>query len=294
MAVEQLLEDYRERAEKVLEKSLPSANDLPGYLHEAMRYAALGGGKRVRAVLVYAAGQAVGTAPAELDAPAAAIELIHAYSLVHDDLPAMDDDDLRRGKPTCHKAFGEATAILVGDALQSLAFEVLAEQDSVNATIPMAMIRELASAAGSRGMCGGQAIDMEAVGQQLTLEQLETMHAYKTGALIRAGVRLGVLSQPTTVPETLERLDDYARAVGLAFQIRDDILDVVADTETLGKPQGSDAARRKPTYTALLGLEGAREKTRALHRRALDDLKPFGPSADPLRALADYIVKRAN
>ncbi|WP_303902092.1 (2E,6E)-farnesyl diphosphate synthase [Thiohalomonas denitrificans] len=294
MVIEQLLGDYRERTEAVLERSLPSPDDLPGYLHEAMRYAALGGGKRVRAVLVYAAGQVVGTPPSELDAPAAAVELIHAYSLVHDDLPAMDDDDLRRGKPTCHKAFGEATAILAGDALQSLAFEVLAECTAGNAAVRMAMVRELAFAAGSRGMCGGQAIDMEAVGQQLTLEQLETMHAYKTGALIRAGVRLGVLSQSTVVPKTLERLDDYARAIGLAFQIRDDILDVVADTETLGKPQGSDAARRKPTYTALLGLEGAREKTRALHRRALDDLKPFGPSADPLRALADYIVKRAN
>ncbi len=294
MSIEQLLRNYRERTEAALERWLPSSDDLPGELHEAMRYAVLGGGKRVRAVLVYAAGQIVGTPLSELDAPAAAIELIHAYSLVHDDLPAMDDDDLRRGKPTCHKAYGEATAILVGDALQSMAFEVLAGEAGVNAEARMTMVRELAFAAGSRGMCGGQAIDMGAVGQQLTLEQLETMHAYKTGALIRAGIRLGALSQPAVDPETLERLDDYARAVGLAFQIRDDILDVEADTATLGKPQGSDAARHKPTYTALLGLEDAKEKARALHRRALEDLASFGPEAEPLRGLADYIVERAH
>ena len=287
MSIERLLGDYRARTEAALERLLPSRDDLPGYLHEAMRYTVLGGGKRIRAFLVYAAGQVVGTPLSELDAPAAAIELIHAYSLVHDDLPAMDDDELRRGKPTCHRAYGEATAILVGDALQSLAFQVLAEDAKDNAAVRTAMIRELAFSAGSRGMCGGQALDMEAVGQQITLEQLETMHSYKTGALIRAGVRLGVMSRPTVVPETLDRLDDYARAIGLAFQIRDDILDVVTDTQTLGKPQGSDAARRKPTYTALLGLEGAREKAKALHGRALEDLKAFGPSAEPLRGLAN-------
>lgn len=296
MSLERLLREYRNRCEAALESWLPAPETLPQHLHQAMRYSVLGGGKRVRALLVYAAGEVVGSEPARLDGPAAAVELIHAYSLVHDDLPAMDDDDLRRGKPTCHRAYDEATAILVGDALQSLAFEVLANDPAIGASpaVRVALVRELAAAAGSRGMCGGQAIDMAAVGRQLDLEQLQTMHAYKTGALIRASVRMGALTRPDVPAETLERLDDYAKAMGLAFQIRDDILDVEADTETLGKPQGSDAARNKPTYTALLGIEGAREKAQSLHRRALDDLAPFGEAAATLRGLADFIVERAS
>ncbi len=291
MSLPEFLDACRRRVDAALERQLPSQDVLPERLHEAMRYAVFNGGKRVRPVLVYAAGEVIdGDGPA-LDAAACAVELIHAYSLVHDDLPAMDDDDLRRGKPTCHKAYDEATAILVGDALQTLAFEVLA--NAGQAPNGLALIRELAVAAGSRGMCGGQAIDMGAVGQALTLEQLQTMHAYKTGALIRASVRLGALCGEIDAI-TLERLDRYASALGLAFQIRDDILDVEADTETLGKPQGSDAARDKPTYTALLGLDGAKAKAREVHREAIAALEGLGPAAASLRAIADYVVERAN
>ncbi len=296
MEFKTLLKQYQTRAEATLNTWLPATNEEPSHLHAAMRYASLDGGKRVRPVLVYASGSALGIPLEQLDGPACAVELVHAYSLVHDDLPAMDDDDLRRGKPTCHKAFDEATAILAGDALQCLAFEVLTSDAAMNASPNqrLAMVTELAHASGSRGMAGGQAIDIAAEGKQLSLEQLQTMHRYKTGALIRAAVRLGALSAPAITTEQRTGLDQYAEAVGLAFQIRDDILDVVADTETLGKPQGSDQAKEKPTYTSLLGLDGAREKAQALHQEALDGLAIFGPEAEPLRQISAYIVERAN
>lgn len=260
-----------------------------------MRYAVLGGGKRIRPVLVCSAGAAVGAAPESLDGPACAVEFIHAYSLIHDDLPAMDNDDLRHGQPTCHKAFGEAMAILAGDALQALAFQVLGQDPAMVAdpAIRLRMLGVLAQAVGSRGMVGGQAIDLVAIGRELTLAELENMHIHKTGALIRASVLLGALSQPTVDPAVLERLDRYAKCIGLAFQIRDDILDVIGDTATLGKTQGADRALNKPTYPALLGLDGAREHARVLYEEALASLEPFGAEADPLRWIAGYIVERA-
>jgi len=296
MPLKQLLAEYQARVERALEQWLPGDSTTPENLHAAMRYASLDGGKRVRPVLVYATGSALGVPLEQLDGPACAIEFIHAYSLVHDDLPAMDNDELRRGKPTCHKAYDEATAILVGDALQSLAFEVLACDPAMVAEPErrLSIIRELALASGSRGMAGGQAIDIAAEGKRLSLEQLQMMHRYKTGALLKSSVRFGALSSPQASAEQREALDRYADAVGLAFQIRDDILDVEADTETLGKPQGSDEARDKPTYTSLLGLEGAKAKARALHEEALDSLCAFGSEADPLRWISAYIVDRAN
>ncbi|HEY0635611.1 MAG TPA: farnesyl diphosphate synthase [Gammaproteobacteria bacterium] len=290
------LRAYQERIETALDHWLPAASHSPERLNRAMRYSTLGGGKRVRAVLVYMTGQVFGAPLRRLDGPACAVEMIHAYSLIHDDLPAMDNDDLRRGKPTCHRAFDDATAILAGDGLQALAFEVLASDAAMEATAEqrLKMVTELAHASGPFGMVGGQAIDMEAVGHTLTLEALQTMHRHKTGALLRASVRLGALAHAGLTDSALQRLDTYAEAIGLAFQIRDDILDVEADTATLGKPQGSDEARNKPTYTSLLGLEGARQKARELHGEALDSLAGFGTSADPLRAIASYIVERAS
>jgi geranylgeranyl pyrophosphate synthase len=240
-----------------------------------MRYAVLGGGKRVRPVLVFAAGAAVGAADARLDAPACAVELIHAYSLVHDDLPAMDDDDLRRGRPSCHRAFDEATAILTGDALQTLAFQILAQATEPDAAVRLRMIATLALASGSRGMAGGQAIDLAAVGRELDMVQLEDMHIHKTGALIRASVLLGALCTDEFDEPRLERLDRYAKCIGLAFQIQDDILDVVGDTALLGKTAGADTARDKPTYPGCRagspsgGIEGPRRRVAAttLQRR---------------------------
>lgn len=293
MAAE-LIKACQARVELALDQRLPSADLHPRLLHQAMRYAVLGGGKRIRPVLVYLAGQAVGAVPEILDGPACAVEFIHAYSLIHDDLPAMDNDDLRHGQPTCHKAFGEALAILAGDALQALAFQTLGQDPAMiaDAALRLRMLGVLAQAAGSRGMVGGQAIDLAATGQELSLAELENMHIHKTGALIRASVLLGALSQPAVEPALLERLDRYAKCIGLAFQIRDDILDVVGDTTTLGKPQGSDRALNKPTYPALLGLEGAREHAYLLHQDALSSLNAFGDEADPLRWIAAYIVER--
>ncbi|MGE0081770.1 MAG: (2E,6E)-farnesyl diphosphate synthase [Thiohalomonadaceae bacterium] len=296
MSLKALLREYQARVEDALGRWLPPVAEAPAGLHEAMRYATLDGGKRVRPVLVYAAGRALGADPASLDGPACAVEFIHAYSLVHDDLPAMDDDDLRRGKPTCHKAFDEATAILAGDALQTLAFEVLANDPAM---IPdparrLRMVAELARASGSRGMAGGQAIDIAAEGQRLDLDELAHMHRLKTGALIRASVRLGALGAPAYTDARGDRLDEYAALIGLAFQIRDDILDVEADTATLGKRQGADEARNKPTYTSLLGLAGAKDKLREVHAAARASLEAFDTAADPLRWLADYIVERGN
>ncbi|MDH5394903.1 MAG: (2E,6E)-farnesyl diphosphate synthase [Gammaproteobacteria bacterium] len=288
------IDAWRQRAEKSLDNWLPAEDINPARLHQAMRYSVLNGGKRIRPVLVYAAGFAVSADESALDAPASAIEFIHAYSLIHDDLPAMDNDDLRRGKPTCHKAFNEAQAILAGDALQSLAFHALVQglPEHIPAEQKLDIIDTLAIASGSRGMAGGQAIDLESVGKSLNIAELEDMHVHKTGALIRASVKMGALCQPNIDKNHLKKLDHYAKCIGLAFQIQDDILDVTSDTETLGKTQGADIALNKPTYPALLGLDGAREMAAELHKDAHDSLEIFGVKAEPLRWLADYIVKR--
>lgn len=293
---EALIKDYQARVEQALEKRLPRPDIHPGRLHQAMRYAVLDGGKRIRPILVYASGEAVGLEPELLDAPASAVEMIHAYSLIHDDLPAMDNDDLRRGKPTCHKAFDEATAILAGDALQTLAFYVLAHDREMFQTpeIRLQLIATLAQAAGSRGMVGGQAIDLASIGKELNLAEMEDMHIHKTGALIRASVLMGARSQADITAEHLEKLDHYGKCIGLAFQIRDDILDVTTDTQTLGKTQGADIALNKPTYPALLGLEGSRERARNLCEDALDSLYGFGPQANLLRWIASYIIERSH
>lgn len=259
-----------------------------------MRYSVLNGGKRIRPILVYAAGYAVAADEVALDAPASAVEFIHAYSLIHDDLPAMDDDDLRRGKPTCHKAFTEAQAILAGDALQSLAFHTIAHglPKKIPAEQKLDILDALAIASGSRGMAGGQAIDLASVGQSLNIAELEDMHVHKTGALIRASVKMGALCQPKIDQKQLKKLDHFAKCIGLAFQIQDDILDITSDTETLGKTQGADIALNKPTYPSLLGLDGAREMAAELHQEAHESLNIFAEKAAPLRWLADYIVKR--
>jgi farnesyl diphosphate synthase len=286
----------KQRVEAALDRFLPAPGTLPAELHEAMRYAVLQGGKRVRPLLVYAAGQALDANEQALDVAASAVECIHAYSLAHDDLPAMDNDDLRRGQPTCHRAYGEAQAILAGDALQSKAFHLLAHapMGSVTPTTRLAMIDLLALAAGSRGMAGGQAIDLASVGKQLDIAELEDMHIHKTGALIRAAVLLGALCAESLDDDRRHALDHYGKCIGLAFQVQDDILDVTGSTEELGKQAGADRALDKPTYPALLGLAGARERARELHQAALDSLSGFGPEAEPLRWLSAYIVARAN
>jgi len=291
------LKSFCERVDHHLNLWLPEPDGPQARLQQAMRYSVIGGGgKRVRPVLVYAAGEALNVETEQLDACACAVEIIHAYSLIHDDLPAMDDDDLRRGRPTCHKAFDEATAILAGDALQAFAFEILASDTKLQ-TSPgnrIDMIKLLAQASGSNGMAGGQAIDLGAVGKSLSLEELENMHLLKTGALIRASVLLGAMCSPNLQAAKLEALDTYAHCVGLAFQIHDDVLDVTADTETLGKPQGSDALQNKPTYPSLLGLEGARQRALELHHRAIEALEVFDESADILRKLSAYIIERGH
>ena len=292
-ALREFMAACQARLEGVLSQWLPPAATHPASLHQAMRYAALDGGKRIRPTLVYASGRAVGSRREVLDAPACAIELIHAYSLVHDDLPAMDDDDLRRGKPSCHKAFGEAVAILAGDALQSLAFHVLSRDNpGTDAATRLRMIETLALAAGSRGMAGGQTIDLEAAGRQLDIAELEDMHIHKTGALIRASVVLGALTAPELEDSTLERLDHYAKCIGLAFQIRDDILDVEGETHTLGKRIGADQTLDKSTYPALIGLEASRQRASELNEEAQDSLSGLGTEADPLRKISLYIVER--
>jgi len=291
--LESRLPGYQERVRRALEAVLPDTGTAPSTLHEAMRYATLAGGKRLRPLLVYAAGEAL-EAPAEaLDAPAGAVELIHCYSLVHDDLPAMDDDDLRRGRPTCHRAYDEPTAILVGDALQALAFETLSRAASPEASRRVEMIRVLAAAAGPGGMVGGQAIDLDAVGRRDMGEaDLEAMHSRKTGALIRASVRLGALCAPSPAHADLDRLDRYARCVGLAFQVQDDILDVTGDETVTGKAQGADARLNKPTYTSLMGVDAARGFAARLCDEALDCLRGLDERADCLRDVARYIVSR--
>ncbi len=300
MTVNESLEDYirmcKQRVEQALDQRLPSPGTLPGRLHEAMRYSCLDGGKRIRPLLVYATGQALGVDLEILDAPACAIELMHVYSLVHDDLPAMDDDDLRRNRPTCHRAFDEATAILVGDALQTLAFQVICCDQKMPADpgLRMAMVETLARASGSRGMAGGQALDLDAVGRELNLAELENLHIHKTGALIRAAVRMGAQLSTRADAAQIAQLDHYAKCIGLAFQIRDDILDVEGDTETLGKTQGKDKAQEKPTYPSILGLSEAKEKAETLVQEALQSLEGFNTGADPLRWIAGYITARTH
>ncbi len=288
------LKYYQQRIEKVLDSVLPPATINPAHLHEAMRYSVLGGGKRIRPLLVYATGEALGIDAHILDIPAAAVELIHVYSLIHDDLPAMDDDDLRHNKLTCHKAFDEATAILAGDALQALSSYLLAHspQLSIPARQRLHLIELLTMASGSRGMAGGQAIDLMSTGQSLSEPELENMHIHKTGALIRAAVQLAVVAAGETSSHRKEKLDHYAKCVGLAFQVRDDILDIESDTETLGKPQGADIALDKVTYPAIMGLQNAREKALHLYTEAITQLDAFGSEADNLRNIADFIVKR--
>ena len=288
------LQAWQERIESVLEAVLPPAATNPAHLHDAMRYSVLNGGKRMRPLLVYATGEALGIAPEKLDIPAAALELIHVYSLVHDDLPAMDDDDLRRGKPTCHKAYDEATAILVGDALQALAFQLLAAHPQLD-VLPaqrLRMIDQLGQAAGSRGMVAGQAIDLGAVGKELTELELEIMHIHKTGALIRASVLLAAYAAEGISAEQLRQLDRFAKCVGLAFQVQDDILDVESDTQTLGKTRGADAAAGKPTYPSIIGMAAAKAKLQDLHDEAVSALAGFSESADLLREIAEFTVKR--
>ncbi len=289
------LADCQQRVEVALRQFLPDANTLPTQLHAAMRYAALDGGKRIRPVLVYAAGHALGAHGKQLDVAACAIECIHVYSLIHDDLPAMDDDDLRRGKPSCHKAFGEAEAILAGDALQAQAFYLLSHADMGDVPPPrrLAMIERLALASGSRGMVGGQAIDLAAVGKTLDIAELEDMHIHKTGMLIRAAVLLGALCAENTDERAQRALDHYGKYIGLAFQVQDDILDVTGNTEQLGKQAGADRALDKPTYPALLGLAGARERAQELHQAAIEALSGLDERADPLRWISQYIVERS-
>jgi farnesyl diphosphate synthase len=285
---------YRARVEAVLRRVLPPESQEPVRLHAAMRYAALGDGKRIRPLLMYASGNAIGVAPDAIDAAAAAVELIHAYSLVHDDLPAMDDDDLRRGRPTTHRAFDEATAILAGDALQVLAFELLADapMPGVTDAARIDMIRLLAHGSGTQGMAGGQAIDLAATGQLLAAQQVESMHALKTGALIRASVLMACAAKPGLPARERDALDRYGRAIGLSFQIVDDLLDVLGDPAVTGKVAGSDALRGKPTYPAVAGVAAARARAAELAEQGVAALAGFGPGADLLREFAGDLVRR--
>ena len=282
------------RVERCLERWLPQPAAEPRRLHEAMRYAVLGGGKRVRPVLVYFTGAVLGVPETRLDGPAAAVELIHAYSLVHDDLPAMDDDDLRRGRPTCHRAFDEATAILVGDALQVLAFEILADDPEMvpDPARRLEIIGLLARASGTSGMAGGQAVDLAAAGRALQLAELERMHRMKTGALIHASVMMAAASADELAPARKAALDEYGTAIGLAFQIQDDILDVEGDTGVIGKRAQADAARAKPNYPSVAGLAAAKARLGQLHDEAVAALEPLGGAADPLRWLSGWLTER--
>jgi farnesyl diphosphate synthase len=284
------------RVERALDRWLPPETIQPTGLHAAMRYAALAGGKRIRPTLVYGAARAIGVPEGSVDGAACAVELIHAYSLIHDDLPAMDDDDLRRGRPTCHKAFDEATAILAGDALQTLAFQVLAKDPDLSGgpVARLAMIDALSCAAGSRGMAGGQAMDLDAEGRGIDLAMLENIHIHKTGAIIRAAVRMATLAAPGLDAGLGEGLDRYAKCLGLAFQIRDDILDVEGETAIIGKTSGKDLLQGKATYPALLGLGPAREAAADLIDQALESLVPFDERAEPLRWIAGYMVDRSS
>ena len=293
-ALKEYISYCQHRAEQALEMRLPSENVLPQKLHSAMRYCVLGGGKRMRPMLTYCTAKTLGIAPEAVDGIACALEFIHVYSLIHDDLPAMDDDGLRRGKPTCHVAYDEATAILTGDALQAMAFEILAHDPTISACAEnrLKMIATLAKASGSQGMVGGQGIDLESVGRQLNLPELENMHIHKTGALIRASVTMATLAKADVDPAVATKLDHYAKCIGLSFQVKDDILDEESDTVTLGKTQGKDKENAKPTYPALLGMVGAKQKAQELHEKAIESLSVFGAEADLLRDLSLYIIQR--
>jgi geranylgeranyl pyrophosphate synthase len=287
------IDAYQQRIEQVLERYLQSEDVATARLHEAMRYGVLGPGKRLRPVLVYLVGEVFGASLNTLDAPAAAVELIHAYSLIHDDLPAMDDDDMRRGRPTCHRAFDEGTAILAGDALQALAFGVLSEPSAETGT-RMPMLSLLARAIGTLGMAGGQAMDLEAVGRTLTPAAIESMHRRKTGALIQASVELGAIAAGIVHGAAAEALRAFGAEVGLAFQIQDDILDVTGETSVIGKTQGADAALGKPTYPSVFGLPTARALAEKHRDEAVSRLAPLGSLAEPLRQLAFFVVDRAH
>ncbi len=297
-AIKARISDYQQRIERALDRYLSEHDPATARLREAMRYSVLGGGKRLRPILVYLAGEAFGTPLQRLDAPAAAVELIHAYSLIHDDLPAMDDDDLRRGRPSCHRAFDEGTAILAGDALQALAFEALAQpavaaDARLGAEERVLMLATLARAIGTQGMAGGQPIDLEAIGRPLSPEAIELMHRRKTGALIQASVELGAIAAGLAHQPQRAALRAFGSEIGLAFQIQDDILDVTGETSVIGKKQGADAALGKPTYPSVFGLEVARERAMRHRDQALAALDGLGAAAVPLRALAHYVVARA-
>ncbi len=295
-AFESLLGDYQQRVNQALDDWLPAESVNPEELHKAMRYAVLAPGKRVRPVLVYATAAALGIDLQQVDGPAAAVEMIHAYSLIHDDLPAMDDDDLRRGRPTCHIKFNEATAILAGDALQALAFYVLSHDKNMtnDNAARLQMVENLSLFSGSRGMAGGQAIDLAAVGKPLNIAELETMHIHKTGALIRTCVQFAAFSASHLSNEKFKALDSYAKAIGLSFQVQDDILDVIGNTEILGKPQGSDSKHNKPTFPSIIGLQASREKAVELHQQALQSLSIFNEEADILRYISAWFVERTH
>ena len=286
------MQSVQKHTEAALSRRLPPEEAIPSRLHQAMRYVSLNGGKRVRPLLVFAAGELTAGSMESLETAACAVELIHAYSLVHDDLPCMDDDALRRGRPTCHIAFDEPTALLVGDSLQTLAFELLADKSLGNPARQIEMVRTLARASGSCGMAGGQAIDLASVGQELNQPELELMHALKTGALIRAAVLLGALCGDERSDSRLEALDRFAKRAGLLFQVVDDILDCTASTATLGKTAGKDAASDKPTYVSLMGLERAREFAVELRKQALEPLAVFGERSQRLLELTDFITHR--
>ena len=292
--LDDILFTYSQRVEIFLDKHLPTKSKEPKKLHEAIRYSTLNGGKRIRPALVYATADAIDLKHEDVDAIAAAIEILHCYSLIHDDLPAMDDDDLRRGKPTCHRAFDEATAILAGDAMQALAFSVLTNPEIIG---PATHIRAqhtfiLADAAGSLGMAGGQALDLEMVNREVTIEALENMHRKKTGCLIQACIEMTQVCAQQLNEQQRQSLNQFAKCLGLAFQIRDDILDEISDTAVLGKPQGSDRALNKPTYVSVLGIDEAQKRCRDLREQALKYIADFNDTADTLRLLADYIVCR--
>ena len=293
---ESLLTEYQTRVDKSLARWLPADSVNPPELHQAMRYSVLAPGKRVRPVLVYATAAALGLDLKLVDGAAAAVEITHAYSLIHDDLPAMDDDDLRRGRPTCHKKFDEATAILAGDALQALAFYILSHDPDMttNYRARLEMIEKLSLYSGSRGMAGGQAIDLNSVGKSLNITELETMHIHKTGALIRTCIQFSALSSSQLSKDRFQALDTYAKCIGLSFQVQDDILDVVGDTETLGKPQGSDRERNKPTFPSIIGLKASRQKALELHQSALDALSIFDEEAEILRYISAWFVERTH
>lgn len=284
----------RAQTELILERVLPAASKQPESLHQAMRYAVLDGGKRLRPLLVLAAAELGKSVQAACEQAAAAVECIHVYSLVHDDMPAMDNDTLRRGKPTCHVRYGEATALLTGDALQTLAFELLSQANGLPSDRQLRMIRTLAAASGSLGMAGGQAVDLDNVGKSLSQTELEAMHRLKTGALIRAAVLLGALSCPDLDDAALEKLDRYAACLGLAFQVVDDVLDCSADTATLGKTAGKDAEADKPTYVKLMGLDAAHRYAEELVQEALAQLQTFDHRAEHLRSLARFVTNRSH